>query len=101
VLLQYQPSGPETVHSVKVFNLVLQISKEADVSTLVDIQTRLSDKEKHEISDYLNDTLTNLCGQKFAKTSLPSNTENMSNVGNNEKNSSCNNIRMFKSQPSF
>jgi hypothetical protein len=41
-----------------------------------------------KISDYLNDTLTNPCGQKFAKTTLPSNTENMSNVGSNEKNSS-------------
>jgi hypothetical protein len=54
----------------------------------LDIQTRLSDKKKHEISDCLNDTLTNPCGQKFAKTTLPSNTENMSNVGSNEKNSS-------------
>ena len=49
---------------------------------------RLSDKKKHEISDCLNDTLTNPCGQKFAKTTLPSDTENMSNVGSNEKNSS-------------
>jgi hypothetical protein len=60
----------------------------ADDSTLLDIQTRLSDKKKREISDCLNDTLTNLCGQKFAKTTLPSNTENMSNVGSNENNSS-------------
>ena len=45
----------------------------------------ISDKKKREISDCLNDTLTNLCGLKFAKTTLPSNTENMSNV---EKNSS-------------
>jgi hypothetical protein len=45
-----------------------------------------------EISDYLNDTLTNPCGQTFAKTTLPSNTENMSNVGSNEKNSSDINI---------
>jgi hypothetical protein len=82
------PSGPETVNSVKVFNLVLQINKQTDDSTLLDIQTRLSDKTKREISDCLNDTLTNLCGQKFAKTTLPSNTENMSNVGSNEKKSS-------------
>ena len=54
----------------------------------MDIQIRISDKKKREISDYLNDTLTNPCGQKFAKTTLPSNTENMSNVGSNEKNSS-------------
>jgi hypothetical protein len=82
------PSRPETVHSVKVFNLVLQINKQTDDSTLLDIQTRLSDKKKREIADCLNDTLTNFCGQKFAKTTLPSNTENMSNVGSNEKNSS-------------
>jgi hypothetical protein len=86
VLLQYQPSGPETVHSVKVFNLVLQINKQTDDSALLDIQTRLSDKKKREISDCFNDTLTNPCGQKFAKTTLPSNTENMSNVGSNENN---------------
>ena len=54
----------------------------------MDIQTRLSDKKKREISDCLNDTLTNPCGQKFAKTTLPSNTKNMSNVGSNDKNSS-------------
>ena len=54
----------------------------------MDIQTRSSDKKKREISDCLNDTLTNPCGQKFTKTTLPSNTENMSNVGSNEKNSS-------------
>jgi hypothetical protein len=82
------PSGPETVHSVKVFNLVLQINKQTDDSMRLDIQTRLSDKKKCEISDCLNDTLTNPCGQKFAKTTLPSNTENMSMVGSNEKNSS-------------
>jgi hypothetical protein len=82
------PSGPETIHSVKVFNLVLQINKQTDDSTILDIQTRLSDKKKREISDCLNDTLTNPCGQKFAKTTLPSNTENMSKVGSNEKNSS-------------
>jgi hypothetical protein len=52
------------------------------------LKTRISDKKKREISDCLNDTLTNLCGQKFAKTTLPSKTENMSNVGSNEKNSS-------------
>jgi hypothetical protein len=86
------PSRPETVHSVKAFNLVLQINKQTDDSTLLDIQTRLSDKKKREISDYLNDTLTNPCGQTFAKTTLPSNTENMSNVGSNEKNSSDINI---------
>ena len=63
------PSGPETVHSVKVFNLVLQINKQTDDSTLLDIQTRLSDKKKREISDCLNDTLTNPCGQKFADNS--------------------------------
>jgi hypothetical protein len=55
----------------------------------------LSDKKKREISDYLNDTLTNPCGQKFAKTTLPSNTENMSNVGSNEKNSSDINITII------
>jgi len=49
---------------------------------------RLSNKKKREISDCLNDTLTNPCGRKFAKTTLPFNTENMSNVGSNEKNSS-------------
>ena len=36
------PSGPETVHSVKVFNLVLQINKQTDDSTLLDIQTTLT-----------------------------------------------------------
>jgi hypothetical protein len=82
------PSGPETVHSVKVVNLVLQINKQTDDSTFLAIQTRLSDKKKGEISDCLNDTLTNPCGQKFAKTTLPSNTENISNVGRTEKNSS-------------
>ena len=82
------PSGPETVHSVKVFNLVLQINKQTDDSTLLDIQTRLSDKKKREIADCLNDTLTNFCGQKFVKTTLPSNTENMSNVGSNVNNPS-------------
>jgi hypothetical protein len=71
---------------VKVFNLVLQINKQTDDSALLDIQTRLSDKQKREISDCFNDTLTNPCGQKFAKTTLPSNTENMSNVGSNENN---------------
>jgi hypothetical protein len=81
-------SGPETVHSVKVFNLVFQINKQTDDSTLLDIQTRLSDKKKREISDCLNDTLTNPCSQKFAKTTVPSNTENISNVGSNEKKSS-------------
>jgi hypothetical protein len=55
-----------------VFNLVLQINKQTDDSTLLDIQTRLSDKKKREIADCLNDTLTNFCGQKFAKTTLPS-----------------------------
>jgi hypothetical protein len=34
----------------------------------LDIQTRLSDKNKREISDCLIDTLTNPCGQKFAWT---------------------------------
>ena len=29
------PSGPETVHSVQVFNLVLQINKQTDDSTLL------------------------------------------------------------------
>jgi hypothetical protein len=82
------PSEPETVHSVKFVNLVLQINKQTDDSTFLDIQTRLSDKKKREISDCLNDTLTNPCGQKFAKTTLPSNTENISNVGRTEKNSS-------------
>jgi len=82
------PSGPETVHSVKVVNLVLQINKQTDDSTFLDIQTRLSDKKKREISDCLNDTLTNPCGQKFAKTTLPSNIENISNVGRTEKHSS-------------
>ena len=33
------PSGPETVHSVKVFNFVLQINKHTDDSTLLEIQT--------------------------------------------------------------
>jgi hypothetical protein len=61
------PSGPETVYSVKGFNLVLQINKQTDDSTLLDIQTRLSDKKKREISDYLNDTLTNPCGQSSQK----------------------------------
>jgi hypothetical protein len=79
---------PPPDHSVKVFNLVLQINKQTDDSTLLDIQTKLGDKKKREISDYFNDTLTNPCGQKFAKTTLPSNTENMSNVGSNAKNSS-------------
>ena len=77
---------PPPDHSVKVFNLVLQINKQTDDNTLLDIQTRLSDKKKREISDYFNDTLTNPCGQKFAKTTLPSITENMSNVGSNETN---------------
>jgi hypothetical protein len=85
------PSGPETVHSDKVFDLVLQLNKQTD-STLLDIQTRLSDKKKREISDCLNDTLTNPCGQKFGKTTLPSNTENISNVGSNENNLSDINI---------
>jgi hypothetical protein len=35
------PSGPETVHSVKVFNLVLQINKQTDDSTLLDILEHL------------------------------------------------------------
>ena len=35
-------SGPETVHSVKVFDLVLQINKQTDDSTLWDIQTTLT-----------------------------------------------------------
>ena len=82
------PSAPETVYSVKVFNLVLHINRQTDNSTLLDIQTRLSDKKKCEFSDCLNDTLTNPCGQMFAMTTLPSNTENISNVGSNEKNSS-------------
>ena len=59
------PSEPEPVHSVKVFNLVLQINTQTDDSTLLDIQTRLIDKNKCEISDCLNDTLTNPCGQKL------------------------------------
>jgi hypothetical protein len=75
-------------NSVKVVNSVLQINKQTDDSTFLAIQTRLSDKKKREISDCLNDTLTNPCGQKFAKTTLPSNTENISNVGRTEKNSS-------------
>jgi hypothetical protein len=79
---------PPPDHSVKVFNLVLQINKQTDDSTLLDIQTKLGDKKKREISDYFNDTLTNPCDQKFAMATLPSNTENMSNVGSNEKNSS-------------
>jgi hypothetical protein len=54
----------------------------------ISLTKSVTEKEKREISDCLNDTLTNLCGQNFAKTTLPSNTENMSNVGNNEKNSS-------------
>jgi hypothetical protein len=53
--LAIPPSGPETDHSVKVFNLVLQINKQTDDSTLLDIQTRLIDKKKREISDCLND----------------------------------------------
>jgi hypothetical protein len=35
----------------------------------LDILTRLSDKKKREISDCLNDTLTNPCGQKFVDNS--------------------------------
>ena len=87
-VIAISPFGPETVHSVKEFNLVLQINKQTDDSTFLDIQTRLSDKKKREISDCLNDTLTSPCGQMFAMTTLPSNTENISNVGSNEKNSS-------------
>jgi hypothetical protein len=68
------PSAPETVYSVKVFNLVLHINKQTDNSTLLDIQTRLSDKKKCEFSDCLNDTLTNPCGQKFADVKLVKNT---------------------------
>jgi hypothetical protein len=64
------------------------MDKQTDDNTFLDIQTRLSDKKKREISDCLNDTLTNPCGQRFAKTTLPSNTENISNVGRTEKNSS-------------
>ena len=60
---------PPPGHSVKVFNLVLQINKQTDDSTLLDIQTRLSDKKKREIADCLNDSLTNFCGQKFADNS--------------------------------
>ena len=41
----------------------------------------MTNKKKREISDCLNDTLTNPCGQKFTKTTLP-------NVGSNEKDSS-------------
>jgi hypothetical protein len=68
----------------------------------LDIQIRISDKKKREISDYLNDTLTNPCGQKFAKTTLPSNTENMSNAGSNEDNSSdINTTDVDFLQPSF
>jgi hypothetical protein len=33
----------------QVFNLVLQINKQTDDSTLLDIQIRLSDKKKREI----------------------------------------------------
>jgi hypothetical protein len=51
------PSGPETVHSDKGFDVVLQINKQTDDSTLLDIQTRLSGNKKREISDCLNDTL--------------------------------------------
>jgi hypothetical protein len=52
-VIAISPFGPETVHSVKEFNLVLQINKQTDDSTFLDIQTRLSDKKKREISDCL------------------------------------------------
>jgi hypothetical protein len=62
--------------------------KSGIVSDAFNIINILPYKKKHEVLDCLNDTLTNPCGQKFAKTTLPSNTENISNVGSNEKNSS-------------
>ena len=81
------PPGPETVHSVKVFNLVLQINKQTDDSTLLDIQTRLSDKKARNfrLFEWYSDKSL---WSKIRKTTLPSNTENMSNVGSNEKHSS-------------
>jgi hypothetical protein len=41
---------------IKIEMNSLQINKQTDDSTLLDIQTRLSDKKKREISDCLNDT---------------------------------------------
>jgi hypothetical protein len=63
------PSGPETVHSVKVFNLVLQINKQTDDSTLLDIQTRLSDKKKREIGVTWNICRGTFCSSKSLSNS--------------------------------
>jgi hypothetical protein len=68
----------------KISEKIHQINKQTDDSTFLDIQTRLSDKKKREISDCLNDTLTNPCDQKFADNSATQH---------------C--IKMFESQPSF
>ena len=67
---------------------IMRVSGHKSKESVKHYVRRLSDKKKREISDCLNDTLTNSCGQKFAKTTLPSNTENMLNVGSNENNSS-------------
>jgi hypothetical protein len=64
---------------------IMRVSGHKSKESVKHYVRRLSDKKKREISDCLNDTLTNSCGQKFAKTTLPSNTENMSNVGSNEE----------------
>jgi hypothetical protein len=47
---------------------VISLHEDVELYWHRDIQTRLSDKKKREISDYLNDTLTNPCGLQFAKT---------------------------------
>jgi hypothetical protein len=67
---------------------IIRVSGHKSEESVKHYVRRLSDKKKGEISDCLNDTLTNPCGQKFEKTTLLSNTENMSNVGSNETNSS-------------
>ena len=67
---------------------IMPVSRHKSEESVKHYVRRLSDKKKRAISDCLNDTLTNPCGQMFAKTTLPSNTENISNVGSNEQNSS-------------
>ena len=63
---------------------IMRVSGHKSEESVKHYVRRLSVKKKREISDCFNDTLTNPCGQKFTKTILPSNTENMSNVGSNE-----------------
>jgi tRNA U34 5-carboxymethylaminomethyl modifying GTPase MnmE/TrmE len=48
---------------------IIRVSGHKSEESVKHYVSRLRDKKKREISYYLNDTLTNPCGQKFADNS--------------------------------